>query len=461
MKYSNMTYSIEQEEAFQKYSDRKNIFITGPGGTGKSALIKRIYKDALDRMKRIQVCALTGCAAVLLNCKAKTIHSWAGIGIADDTIENIAYKVSKSFFKKKNWKSVDILIIDEVSMMSKKLFEVLDCVGRTVRKCNKPFGGIQLIFSGDFYQIPPVGNKNDPDSACFCFESELWNETFLPEDHIQLVTNSRQEDKLFTKVLSEIREGTLQDSSITLLRDYVRTPKIDSLNDIKPTKLFPTRHKVDKTNKMEIDKLDSEVVTYVQKFLYELPITSTERKIKEKATKESIEMELQSIQNSLLCEKEIQLKIGCQVMCVINSDALGAQLYNGSQGKVVGFTQSKYPIVKFNHLSGEFPIIPHVWTSDNIPGIGVSQIPLVLAWAISIHKSQGASLDMAEMDVGSGIFEYGQTYVALSRVRSLEGLYLTSFDEKKVKVNPKVKEFYEHLLAEKLCDGVGDIKMCV
>jgi ATP-dependent DNA helicase PIF1 len=163
-----MELSDEQNEAYNKYIEGKNIFITGPGGSGKSELIRKIYQDAKEKGKNINVCALTGCAAVLLQCKAKTIHSWAGLGLGSGTIEANIKKVIDKEFKKKNWKETQILIIDEVSMLSLKLFEMLDRIGRKVRKCeSKPFGGIQIIFSGDFYQLPPVGNKDEPETMQF------------------------------------------------------------------------------------------------------------------------------------------------------------------------------------------------------------------------------------------------------------------------------------------------------
>ena len=154
-----MTLSKEQEFALQKFKEGKNIFITGPGGTGKSFLIKEMVKEASVLGKRINVCALTGCAAVLLQSNATTIHSWSGIGLANAPVDKILYKI-RIGKKKKNWKCVDILVIDEVSMMSKKIFDLLDIIGRKLRnQPDKPFGGIQLVFSGDFFQLPPVGKK--------------------------------------------------------------------------------------------------------------------------------------------------------------------------------------------------------------------------------------------------------------------------------------------------------------
>jgi ATP-dependent DNA helicase PIF1 len=147
-----MELSREQQIAFDKYIQGNNIFITGPGGTGKSALIKKIYEHAYNSFKDIHVTALTGCAAVLLNCKAKTLHSWAGVGLGNGTIENLVLKIKKNKFAKQLWKDTDILVVDEVSMLSLKLFDTLNQIGKTIRSNQKPIGGIQIIFSGDFFQ---------------------------------------------------------------------------------------------------------------------------------------------------------------------------------------------------------------------------------------------------------------------------------------------------------------------
>ena len=147
----------------------------------------------------------------------------------------------------------------------------------------------------------------------------------------------------------------------------------------------------------------------------------------------------------MLCNDIIKLKVGAQVMCIVNIELpSGDMICNGSQGVIIRFNESKLPVVKYKN-GYEMTMNYHFWESDNISGIGVSQVPLILAWAITIHKSQGATMDAAEIDVGSGIFECGQTYVALSRVKSLEGLYLTSFDASKILINKKVREIYDNL----------------
>jgi len=438
-----MNYSEEQINAFTAYTQGTNIFITGPGGTGKTALIKYIQKDASRKGFQIQVCALTGCAAVLLECKAKTLHSWAGIGLGTASLDQLTTKIMKNRYAKDNWKNTDILVVDEVSMMSQKLFELLDAIGKTIRKNSKPFGGIQLIFSGDFYQLPPVGDKDDTETTRFCFESLLWYQTFSKDNHIQLTKIFRQSDPVYQKILNQIREGRLKRSSNeVLLHNVGRQFAVD--NEVRPTKLFPTRNKVEQVNTKEMNGLKTDELEYKLKYHSDLEMTATEIVKRRQFTREQIQTELLYLKANLRCDEVVKLKVGAQVMCIVNIELDNGQtLCNGSQGVITRLSEQGLPVVKF----GSFETVMgyHVWPSENIPGIGVSQLPLILAWALTIHKSQGATLDIAEIDAGSGIFECGQTYVALSRVKSLEGLYLTSFDASKIKVSKKVQEFYNSI----------------
>lgn len=441
-----MELSKEQQIAFDKYKNNDNIFISGPGGTGKTALIKKIYEHAILNEKNIQVCALTGCAALLLNCKAKTLHSWAGIGLGNGSFEDNLKKITSNSFKKKVWKDIEILIVDEVSMLSLKLFNMLNMIGKHIRKNHeKSFGGIQLIFSGDFYQLPPVPNKNDNSNIEFCFESSEWLNTFDINDHINLVKIFRQSDETFSNILNEIRVGKIKRSTNDLLLKHVGR-KIDDNLIVKPVKLYPLRSTVDYINNYEMNLLESESKDYKLKYVYDTCIlTEKEKQIRAKFSENEIKFELDQIASNLNCDKTITLKIGSQVMCIVNKEiTLDIVLCNGSQGVITNIDKFGLPIVKFNN-GYEITMSPHIWQSENIPGIGVAQIPLILSWALTIHKSQGATLDTAEIDIGSNIFECGQTYVALSRVKSLEGLYLDSFDYKRIKVNNKVREFYKKL----------------
>ena len=442
-----MELSLEQQNAFNKYVGGENIFITGPGGSGKSALIRHIYNHATLSWKDIHVTALTGCASILLNCKAKTLHSWAGIGLGQGTNEYFISKIKKNSFLKAIWRETEILVVDEVSMLSLKLFDMLNAIGKVIRGNQKPFGGIQLIFSGDFYQLPPVGDKDDPNTQRFCFESDDWNSVFHRDNQIELKKIFRQTDEIYSTILNQIREGKIKRKSNDLLLQYVGRDFSKNLV-VEPTKLFPTKNKVEQINFSKMSSLNGEEKEYKIRYIKELEMTKSEREIRRQFNERDIQLEFDFLASNLMCEKELKLKIGSQVMCIINikSDFGDILICNGSQGIIVDYCQfTGYPKVKYNN-GVEMIMMAHLWPSDKIPGIGVSQVPLILSWALTIHKSQGATLDAAEIDVGSGIFECGQTYVALSRVKSLEGLYLTSFDAKRIRINKKVKEFYESLL---------------
>jgi ATP-dependent DNA helicase PIF1 len=433
-----MNLSPCQEKAFQSFTLGKNIFLTGPGGSGKSHLIQYFKTTAESNRKKIQICAMTGCAAVLLQCKAKTIHSWGGLGMASEDIDTIVNRVSKHKYKRLNWESIDILVIDEVSMLSKKLFDVVDAIARTVRKKNIPFGGIQIVLSGDFYQLPPVGQENEPDSIAFCFESHRWNEC-IDETHL-LHTIFRQTDDEYKKILNQIRIGKITKSTISKLNERV----ITSPDHI--TTLYPTRSKSEQINLLEYNKLTSnEEFCYTIKIHDDPLLKDEQKKIRSEIHPSYIINETNSLCNSLLVDKELKLKQGTRVMCVVNLDQENeCPIINGSQGVVVGFKGS-LPLVKFNNGMVRC-INPHAWLCESVPGISVSQIPLIYAWAITIHKSQGITLETAKIDVGSRIFECGQTYVALSRVKTLNGLFLTEFDYKQIKVNRKVNLFYNSLV---------------
>ena len=407
--------SPSQQHAYDLFTQGKNIFISGQAGTGKSFIINMIYNYAQLHHKKINVTALTGCAALLLNVKATTIHSWGGIGIGGEVstlISNI-----RKYKKIDNW-LIDILVVDEVSMMSKSLFELLDTIGKKLRKNTKPFGGIQLVFCGDFYQLPPIDDS-------FCFESPIWNQTF--DKTILFTKNYRQQDDGFQQLLNEVREGNISPEGCKILLDCT---KKEVGGGIKPTIIYPTKRLADQVNQFENLTLDSESHTY---------------KSYKSNTIGHIGLELDKQIKKGGIDETLVLKIGSQIMCIVNLDQ-DIGVVNGSQGLVVEFSDG-LPIVQFKTC--KMIIKPHLWKNDKYENDGVYQVPLILSWAITIHKAQGISLDEAMINIGSSVFEYGQTYVALSRVRTKEGLYIKSLDISRIKANPKVIEFYKSLKTQR------------
>jgi ATP-dependent DNA helicase PIF1 len=309
---------------------------------------------------------------------------------------------------------------------------------------DEPFGGIQVILFGDFYQLPPVGNKAEPETSRFCFESPVWSYAFPRENIIVLTTIFRQKDETYSTILNQIRQGRLKKSNNDFLLSLVGKEPTDAI-DFVPTKLYPTRQMVDSLNKKEMELLTTPEHEF--QLVENILVTQPENQAFHRFfSAEDIKREILYIRQNLLCGDTVRLKVGAQVMCVVNIDRTdGEMICNGSQGKVVRFaSQTGCPVVRFTDGT-EMEMGYHTWKSEQIPGIGVTQIPLILAWAITIHKSQGATLKYADIDVGSGIFECGQTYVAMSRVTGLEGLKLSSFDASKIYVNRKVRDFYDKL----------------
>ena len=413
---------IKQQNILEDFINGKNIFISGPGGTGKSYLIDFIKEICIKTHKNFQITALTGCAALLLN--AKTLHSWSGTGIIEKKdINHYINKIKKSK-KTLNWTEIDLLIVDEVSMLSKKFFNLLNEIGKKLRKNDKSFGGIQLIFSGDFYQLPPIG-KDDKEDSLYCFESDDWNETF-PTTHI-LTKVFRQDNKVFSKMLNNIRIGKISNSNIEILKS--RIIPFEN-NDIIPTKLFPKNKDVNIINNAEHNKLE----TTGKIFNIKIINPSDEEIFKNHISEYDIKHATELINKN---NQSIEIKIGDQVICTYN---ISDDIVNGSRGVITGMKE--YPIVKFIDNT-EFEMKPIDIRDPNVPGLICKKIPLEYAWALTIHKCQGMTLDLCVMDLGKDIFEAGQIYVALSRVKSLDGLYLIDFNPNKIITKTKVKQFYE------------------
>ena len=315
-----MQFSPEQQYAIDEFLLGKNVFMSGFAGTGKTQVIKNLWKKT---NKKIQVCSLTGCSALLLNCQAKTIHSWSGIGICKGELEDIIKLAKKKKYCKTNWQTTDVLIVDEISMMSKQMFDVLNAMGKIFRKDPRPFGGIQLVFSGDFYQLPPIGEKGT-ESSQYCFESNDWFHVFPKKQHILFKTIFRQTDENYKKILNELREGFLSSKSYKLLQSCLEKNKnknnTKDKDNIIPTKLFPKRGKVDELNASCLNELPEPIYEFKVKSLYNL--NEKNKSQTTNWTKDQIEAEITFMKNNIRCEDNLKLKIGAQVMCIFNINLL-------------------------------------------------------------------------------------------------------------------------------------------
>jgi len=429
LKYKMLSKSLKddiqltdkQNEAFSAMVNGENIFLTGMGGVGKSATLKmfmKVYKSE----RNMGITSTTGISALLFN--GTTLHSFTGIGLGTASAETLIKKIMVRSYLRKRWEELEVLIIDEVSMLSPELFDKLEYIARAVRRNEMPFGGIQLILSGDFCQLPVV---KCPD---FCFEAKSWEECV--DNTIYLTEIIRQSEKDFQGCLNNVRLGKLDKKTRKLLQSRVGV-KLENKHGIKPTELYSTNRNVDVINEREMDKLAETGIEFRE---YEMDIqihpgVKNRQYAREKYRKNCTATDI------------LQLCVGSQVMLLHNLE-IDVGLVNGSRGVVTKFVHD-IPVVKF--LNGQERVIDfHVWEweeSDKKMG-SVTQIPLKLAYAMTIHRSQGCSLDYVEIDL-SNVFEYGQAYVALSRVKSKEGLSITDIDFDKICAHPKALEYYEKL----------------
>jgi len=436
-----MPLNTEQETALDAVVAGKSLFITGPGGVGKSYLIREIKNRLLALGKTVAVTAMTGCAALQLECGAKTLHSWAGVGLGREPVSELIkiLRWRKNAKARMRWASTDVLIIDEVSMMTAEFLEKLDEIGRNFRgKPARMMGGLQLVLVGDFAQLPPV-SQSDISGAfieqAMLFDSQIWKECI--DTTICLKQIQRQSDPILQGILNEARMGSLSPASISVLES--RHISKHTLGDILPTLIYSMNGKVDRINNTKLDALDSDLIVRMA-----TPCTAY-KKGDVPEDEAEVKRILAKLDNDAAYVPVLCMKLGAQVMLLKNLD-VEAGLVNGSRGVITRFTESQAPVVKF--VNGyEMPMEVEAWMSEDNPKIGKMQYPIRIAYAITIHKSQGATLDCALVDIGKDTFEYGQAYVALSRIRSLEGLFISDFQIDKIRAHPRVIEFYQLLSA--------------
>jgi ATP-dependent exoDNAse (exonuclease V) alpha subunit len=438
---------MNQSKALSIMKAGKNIFLTGSAGAGKTYTLNQYIRYLRARKIMVAITASTGIASTHIN--GMTIHAWSGLGLK----KSISKKELEAIREKKHIKDhieqTKVLIIDEISMLHRNQLDVLNEILKFIRQNNEPFGGLQIIFCGDFFQLPPVGEAEETNREKFAFMSDAWVQAapvicYLSEQH-------RQKGDNLDKILNQIRAGAVDQNSLELLRNASKNILSDA------PKLYTHNADVESINAAEMAKLKSSPRFFM-------------------ADKKGNPKLLEMLMSNVRTDEKLQLKLGAKVMFIKNNFEKG--YINGSIGSVVDFTGEAKPIVELKE--GKRIICEkEKWAIEDEKGTALAsfeQFPLRAAWAITIHKSQGMTLDAAEIDLNS-TFERGQGYVALSRVRSLEGLYLKGFnnmalelDSLAIKADKRFKElsdfaesnlseeelFAENLLFVKSCGGIDD-----
>lgn len=401
-----------QEEAFNLLKMGKNIFLTGEAGSGKTYLLNKYIRYLQEHHIKVAVTASTGVAATHL--QGSTIHAFSGMGVKDSLNDKDLEKIVSSERIKRNYKNTRVLIIDEISMLHKQQLEMVDAISRRMLNKDEPFGGIQVILCGDFFQLPPISSDPLSREKQFAFESNAWkggdfHVCYLHEQH-------RQENDPLHVILNDIRNGTAgEHTKIPLRTRYKKEPD----GKTKPTQLYCRNFNVDVINERELASINS------PEKIFRMECTGFNQLV-------------EGLKRSCLASEELKLKVGAEVMFIKN-DPHGKYV-NGTRCVVVGFDKNpeSWPVVK-TYDDEVLVAYPEEWKyEDNgIVRATIMQIPLRLAWAITIHKSQGMTLDAAEIDLGDA-FEPGMGYVALSRVRKLSGLKLMNLNEMALKVHPVI-----------------------
>ncbi|CUA67673.1 hypothetical protein RSOLAG22IIIB_07517 [Rhizoctonia solani] len=470
--------SEEQKYVFDKVMSGENVFFTGSAGTGKSVLLRAIIAALGGPSYEVAVTASTGIAAT--NIGGQTLHSFAGVGLGHGDIRRMVHRVKRDPAALARWLKAKILIIDEVSMVDASWFDQLEEIARQIRGKKSHFGGIQLVVCGDFFQLPPVANRDQIDApASFVFDSFSW-ETCI-KTKVMLTQVYRQKDPKLVKMLNDARVGVVTDESAKLLTSLARRVHYD--DDIGTTELYPRRWDAYWANVAQLARLPEEGRTF---YAYD-------RHGKADEENEVDPERAKLLFGRMIVPKRLRLKVGAQVMCLRNINARG--LVNGSLGKVVDFMRpsqvrsysendSQWSIVgsirppsgESGNISpgdtnvpgritrtvgayefyekAEWPLVQFtngqcvlmtptnftVETSTGVVEVERLQVPLVLAWALTVHKSQGQTLERVRINLRR-TFEKGQAYVALSRCTSLDTLEVYGFDRERVQAHPRVQQW--------------------
>lgn len=399
---------MTQKDALEIMHSGKNIFLTGEPGAGKTHVLNQFIEET---ELKVAVTASTGIAASHIG--GTTIHSWSGLGIAEDIGKEDLQRLKNTKPIRKRYEKTDVLVIDEVSMLHGKRLDMVEMVARYIRGGSQPFGGMQVILVGDLFQLPPVSrNSNEFD---FVHKSRSWYELapeicYLTEQHRQDV-----DDRLL-ELLRSMRSGKITIDQIHLLKGRSGASFGEGV-----TKLFTHNVDVDEINQDHLDAIKS------KSFMFQMTSSGNNYRVEQ-------------MKKSILAPEVLELKVGAEVMFVANNHE--RRCYNGTRGIVKKFTKAGEPIVQLWKSDRTIKVEMHSWKikEDDRVIAEVEQLPLRLAWAITVHKSQGMSLDAAEVDL-SRAFTPGMGYVALSRVRSLDGLFLQGFNDMSLKMHPEIYEF--------------------
>ena len=402
----SLANNMKQEEALNILKTGANVFLTGEPGAGKTYVINRYVAWLRERGIEPAITASTGIAATHVG--GMTIHAWSGVGIKKSLGEWELEALMEREPLVRRVRAAKVLIIDEISMLDANLVSLVDRALSHLRGNESPFGGLQAVFVGDFFQLPPV-SKGEP--AAFAFASPAWEAAnplvcYLSEQH-------RQDDGLFLQLLAAMRQGALEDEHRELLRTRYREGGAPA----NATRLYPHNEDVDRLNAEALGRIENASRVYQMRASGSATL-------------------VEALKRGCLSPETLTLKEGAAVMFTRNNFEHG--YVNGTLGRVEGWSAAGWPQVR-TRAGKLIEAEPEEWRIEDGKRVlaQIAQVPLRLAWAMTVHKSQGMSLDAAVMDL-SGAFEYGQGYVALSRVRTLEGLHLLGFNERALAVHPDI-----------------------
>lgn len=426
--------------ALRDIADGHNVFLTGSGGCGKTFLLRRLH-DWLKMQphREAAITSTTGITALLIH--GRTVASFFGFGVKDGTPNEMWEHVRKKKYLRDRFKKLTILVVDEISMLAAQTLTCMDFVMRKFRRRNEhPFGGVQMVLCGDFLQLEPV--KGD-----FAFKADVWNMMNL-RYHLLRGGHRQSGDTIFAEILAEVRQGNLSALGRNLLKERVAAP-LNIPHGMHAAELFSRRIEAQRANDVYLESLDAATEKMFHATLVWVTygnLSGPQNKIAQQATEKML-------LNNMITPEELKLRVGAQVMLTSNLD-LKRGLANGSLGIVIDFLAADedgtsesvaYPMVKFAN-GVTLLVTPHTWAYEDVTDrfkIEIKQVPLMLARAITVHKSQGATLDFASIKLDNSMFCHGMAYVALSRVRSLDTLTLETFQTGAIQTSVEALDFYK------------------